>query len=180
MLKLSFIPLILFLCCFSCDLTELNIENLEETELTQAVYFECEYQNNAWGQALYGKYIDGEGNIYSYRYDHNNVSWQPGDKRDFTETEILSKFNSQKELVATVDTETLGEKAALIGSAVNSQMSEVLNQGADMGQTSYICYYLNEEGNYVPVILETTGDNDYHKTSQDAIALVEWLKSLGL
>ena len=153
----------------------------DQIDLDQSVYFEGEYINYAWGYSHYGFYIDGEGNIYSYRYNNNDDAWQYRDKKELTEDEIMLKYQANKQLVGIIDLSTLRQKALLIGNAVlKGSVSDTQQVGADMGQTNYICYYINSNDLYQPVILSSDGDFEYHRTSEEAASLVQWLKGFNL
>jgi hypothetical protein len=119
-------------------------------------------------------YIDRRGQVYSY--DHSHAVWQPSKSESYTEEELLQKFESQKEMIGTVDEDTLLNMFRLIEPANQGRLSEPVQNCADAGITAYLAYRLDKDsGKYIPVLLYQTGDWAQKNLSESAKALYKWL-----
>ena len=163
------------LTCFGCSINELN-----EKVDAQNYLFEAEYLNGAWGYQHHGFYIDNTGSVYKYKFnfDERSVECDPF----FCSQNVLTeKYAHNREFCGSVDLGVLETKKRLIKFTLNSQYSDTLNLGADMGQLSYFAYSWDEdEEKYLRILLKTMGDVTYKMEGAAVDSIINWMDTLCL
>lgn len=166
--------LILFVIC-SCKTGNTGPDWLDDLLFNrQGVIFEVEFQNHAWGDQHYGRYIDNQGNIYEYNL--GGVFWQPDDYFYYSEQELLEKFiNKQK--IGSVDMDELYQKFKEIDFLSNADLTASQDLGCrDFGVVSYSAYKFNPQTLiYERVVLLVCGDSFRVNSSAPAQTLCQWL-----
>jgi hypothetical protein len=143
----------------------------------QAILFEVEYVNHAWGYKCSGWYIDGAGQRYSYNYEHGDDPWQPKNDEAITEQELLEKYSHGEEFLGNVDSiEFATAKGLILASAVGS-MSDTSSRCADFGIVRYLAYVRDDSTLiYRPVLLYQHGDMALRNRSAQARTLFAWMQ----
>lgn len=146
-----------------------------ETALSlQKIYFEVMYENYAWGYALNGIYIDSDGLIYSYSWEHGSDPWQRGDS--LTEEDLFEKYSHNPEVIGHLDHDFLQAKIGQIEPAAAGPVSPPVYRCADFGIYYYLAYTFDSlAGIYTPVILYQAGDEARKNYSLEAFELFDWL-----
>ena len=162
----------------SCGTTDSN-QTLPNLPADQAILFEVEYVNHAWGYQCSGWYIDEAGQRYSYSYEHSDDPWQPQDHEAITEQELLEKYSHDAKLLGIVDSiEFATAKGLILTSAVGS-MSDTSSRCADFGTVRYLTYVRDDSTlTYRPVLLYQHGDMALRNLSTQARTLFDWLREL--
>jgi hypothetical protein len=143
----------------------------------QLILFEVEHVNFAWGLAWRGIYVDRSGNVFSY--DHSHEPWSLTAQETFTEDELLGKYSFNRELVATLDSTVVLERATLITHASLGSLSELEYPCADAGGTRYTAFTYDEAtGLYREVLLRVEGDLYRENESRSARLLYQWLEEV--
>jgi hypothetical protein len=143
----------------------------------QLILFQVEHVNFAWGLAWRGVYVDRSGNVFSY--DHSHEPWSLTAQETFTEEELLGKYSFDRELVNTLDSTIVLEKALLIADASRGSLSELEYPCADAGGSRYTAFtYDNATGVYREVLLRAEGDLFRENESGSAKALFGWLEEV--
>jgi hypothetical protein len=166
----------IFIICFLilCQGCLTTPEADSRTPIKQKFLFEVTYVNHAWGFQLRGIYIDKPGQVY--KYDHSHEVWRPSNPNFYTEEELLRKFESNKEFVKAVDSQTLLKMYNLIRTAKQGTFSEPVQRCNDAGTTAYIAYLFDSKANtYKPLLLYQVGDWARKNLSESAKVLYEWL-----
>ena len=105
----------------------------ERERIKQEFLFEFSYANWAWGYQHFGKYIDRDGQVHSYRYGSTDEPWEPEDWAHPTREELREKYSHSPYLGQVIDADTLYAKYLLIDEAAAGTYSDTLKQGADGG-----------------------------------------------
>lgn len=172
--RLIFLSLFLFiiLSCKSHKILEDRQQDL--AFLSQKIIFDAEYENHAWVDRHDGMYVDNEGNIYEYNLI--GLNWNPADLFFLSEQELLAKF-SNRQLIGTMDVDTLYEKYKQISSLSNSNLSDPEDLGCrDFGVTSYHAYKFDPQSStYERIVLLVCGDGFRMNKYANAESLARWL-----
>jgi hypothetical protein len=145
--------------------------------IDQKYLFDIYSVNFSWGYHLVGTFIDDQGHVV--RYDHSFERWEAEDFGNLAEAELDEKFISPQDTLAVIDPATLLDKFQKIRAAGRGELSERVQSGYDMGGSSYVCYWYDEEQErYVRVLLSLTGDFTQTNLSDEAIELTNWLRSV--
>ena len=145
----------------------------------QAVYFEYEYINYAWGFQHNGWIIDEEGNVRSFKLPED---WQyPDSSGMISEAALLYNIKQTDSIIAVVDSTELDKYTALITGARDGRISVRENTAADAGSASLHAYLYDEEKDaYLKIFLASSGDWSSENESYNARKLVKWLKEFGV
>ena len=147
-------------------------------EADQQVFFEVDYQNNAWGFMWRGFYVDADGGVWQYG-DSLSVD-KTGQSDAYSLEELMEKYSTQRERIGTVDEDELREMAGLIPSAARGRVTEPVGRCADFGViTLHAFEYDAGDGLYHPVLLYQAGDMARENTSESARRLTEFLMAIG-
>jgi len=150
-------------------------------DITQQILFEMNYYNFAWTPTLRGFYVDRDGNVYSYAYEPDGVTYDMTNPwwQTFTEAQLLDRYSHNPALMSTIDPDTLYEKYLLIQPAHAGTLSSPMVRCFDFGIAYYVAYTFDPlSGTYTPVLLRQMGDVAQTNFSPEAKALFEWMRSL--
>jgi hypothetical protein len=135
------------------------------------------YALRGGSSAWRGVYVDRSGNVYGY--DHSHEPWSLTAQETFTEEELLGKYSFDRELVNTLDSSIVLEKALLISDASRGSLSDLEYPCADAGGTRYTGFtYDPATGLYREVLLRAEGDLFRENESGSAKELYEWLEEV--
>lgn len=143
----------------------------------QAVLFQYEFINHAWGDQHYGFFIDNEGNVLTY---NKPEGWNFPDN-DFIISqdklfENLSKCTISEKIIHAAELDKFTRHIANIAS---SKVSAVKNTGADMGSHRYTCYKFDEGWHvYKGYLIKMEGDNTCENLNYISKKIVSWMKEI--
>lgn len=143
----------------------------------QAILFQVEYVNYAWGYQHNGFIIDNEGNVLTYK---NPQNWNWPDK-DFNLSEsqvhdnIGMCINSGKK----ISVEELRKYTNYIKNISSSKITALKNVAADAGSLEYICYKFSENsGTYKGYLIKMEGDFTCENLNFYSKKVAEWMKGI--
>jgi hypothetical protein len=143
------------------------------------MFFETEYINFAWGFAYNGIMVDQDGDIYSYDPAKDTISVLYHTDGYYTEQELQSKHQHAKTYLRRVAEDSLKWNHDLVNKVAINDFSDTTRVGADMGNLEYSVYiYRPLISKYQKIIFRVEGDFTFYNKSENAIALVTWLKKL--
>lgn len=143
----------------------------------QAVFFQVEYVNYAWGYQHKGFIIDNKGNVLTYS---NPENWNFPDKElTISESQVKENigkcFNTGKK----VPSEELRKYAGYIKNISSSKVTAVKNVAADEGSTQYICYQFSDKsGMYKGYLIKMEGDFTCENLNFFSKKVSIWLKNI--
>jgi hypothetical protein len=143
----------------------------------QAILFQIDYENYAWGYQHKGLIIDGEGNVFTYK---NPQNWIFPDKdfhmsEDQVHTNLESCLNTGKR----IPLEELKKYAGYIKNISSSKVTALKNVAADVGTLEYICYQFSEStGTYKGSLIKREGDFTCENLNFFSKKVSTWLKSI--
>jgi predicted secreted protein len=143
----------------------------------QAILFQFEYLNYAWGFQQNGFLIDNEGNVLTY---NNPENWNFADN-DFMITESQVTENINKCLVTRkkISKEELQKYSNHIRNIASSKITALKNVAADEGSFKFICYQFSEStGIYKGTIIKMEGDFTCENLNFYSKKVVAWLKDI--
>jgi hypothetical protein len=143
----------------------------------QAVFFQVDYTNNAWGYQHNGFFIDGEGNVLSYK---NPRQWNFPDK-NYVISEDLLKVNleSCEKMQVKISAEDLNRYAGYIKNISLSKVTAQKNVANDAGSVEYICYmYSGNTGIYKGYLIKKEGDFTCENLNFFSKRVSLWLKNI--
>lgn len=146
---------------------------------TGTILLEIEYINYAWAPTFFGFYVDNTGDVYSY--NRRGTQWPHDGDRVITEEQLAEKVSLERTLVATRDSIEVVSIANRIAEVNPGQLSQQKFQCADAGTLKYRAYSYNPiRRTYQPILLRAEGDLAQQNTSEAALELVSYIRSLGL
>lgn len=143
----------------------------------QAIYFQFEYLNYAWGYQHSGFLIDNEGKILTYK---NPQNWNfPDNHFKLTESQIRDNIGSCSFSGKTVPPQELKKYANYIKNISSSKVTALKNVGTDAGKIDYICYlYSPDSNNYKGYIIKQEGDFTCENLNFFSKKVSVWLKNI--
>lgn len=143
----------------------------------QAILFQAEYINYAWGYQHNGIIIDNEGNVLTYS---NPENWNFAD-RDFNIDETLVNENIRNCEISSIriPSDELQKYAGYIKNISASKVTALKNVAADAGSLQYICYQFSEKsGNYKGSLIKMEGDFTCENLNFFSKRVSAWLKDI--
>jgi hypothetical protein len=169
LLKISFLLLASFLL-ISCR------KNVVINE-KQAILFQVEYINYAWGYQHNGFIIDNEGKVLTYK---NPQEWIFPDK-DFKLNGNQVHANIEKCLYSgkIIPSDELNRYAGYIKNISSSKVTATKNVAADAGSLEYICYQFYElSDSYKGSLIKMEGDFTCENLNFYSKKVATWLKTI--
>ena len=151
-------------------------KNLTQVE-NQAILFEYEYVNFAWGYHHSGYIIDGEGNILTYK---NPEGWNfPGTDSSLTEVQVSANLAKCTQTGRKIPHEELIKYSKLIKNLSLSEVSAPKNVGADAGSIDFLCYQFSAKtGKFKRCIIKKEGDFTCENLNFFAKRVATWMQGL--
>ncbi len=143
----------------------------------QAILFQVEYVNYAWGYTHNGFFIDSEGNVLIYK---NPQNWNFADK-DFNLTQNQVKDNISNCVYSgkKIPKEELQKYANYIKNISSSKVTALKNVAADAGSLEYICYQFSaNSGTYKSCLIKMEGDFTCENLNFFSKKVFIWLKNI--
>jgi len=143
----------------------------------QAILFQVDYENYAWGYQHSGFIIDSEGNILTYK---NPQNWDFPDK-DFhlSESQVRSNLESCRNTGKRISEEELKKYTGYIKNISSSKVTALKNVAADAGSLEYICYQFSESTEtYQGTLIKQEGDFTCENLNFFSKKVSTWLKNI--
>lgn len=143
----------------------------------QAILFQVDYVNYAWGYQHNGFMVDNEGNVLRYK---NPQSWNFPDK-DFnlSESQVSENLKVCDYSGKRISKDELQKYANYIKNISSSKITALKNVAADAGSLEYICYQFSEKsGNYKGYLIKMEGDFTCENLNFYSKRVSLWLKNI--
>jgi hypothetical protein len=143
----------------------------------QAILFQVDYVNYAWGYQHNGFLVDNQGNILTYK---NPQAWNFPDK-DFnlSESQVLDNIGNCLNTGKKIPKEELKKYASHIKNISSSKVTALKNVSADAGSIEYICYQFSEKtGIYKGTLIKMEGDFTCENLNFFTKKVTTWLKNI--
>jgi hypothetical protein len=143
----------------------------------QAILFQVEYINYAWGYQHNGFIIDNEGKVLTYK---NPQEWIFPDK-DFNLSGDQVHDNIEKCLFSgkIIPPDELRKYARYIKNISSSKVTAPKNVAADAGSLEYICFQFSEiSGRYKGCLIKMEGDFTCENLNFYSKKVSTWLKNI--
>ena len=143
----------------------------------QAILFQVEYLNYAWGYRHHGFIIDNEGTVLTY---NNPQDWNFPDKNfNLSQSQIRENLSKCINSGIKIPVEELKKYASHIKNLSSSKVTALKNVAADAGSLEYICYQFSEEtGTYKGCLIKMEGDFTCENLNFYTKKVTDWLKSI--
>ena len=143
----------------------------------QAILFQVDYVNYAWGYQHTGFIIDNQGNILTYR---NPQNWNfPDDDFNLTESQVKDNFGNCLISGKKIPTEELMKYANYIKNISSSKVTALKNVAADAGSLEFICFQFSEiSGTYKGCLIKMEGDFTCENLNFYSKKVISWLKNI--
>ena len=143
----------------------------------QAILFQVDYVNYAWGYKHNGFLVDNQGNILTYK---NPQVWNFPDK-DFnlSENQVRDNIGNCLNTGKKIAKEELKKYANHIKNISSSKVTALKNVSADAGSIEYICYQFSEKtGIYKGTLIKMEGDFTCENLNFFTKKVTTWLKNI--
>lgn len=143
----------------------------------QAILFQVDYVNYAWGYKHNGFLVDNQGNILTYK---NPQVWNFPDK-DFnlSENQVRDNIGNCLNTGKKIPNEELKKYANHIKNISSSKVTALKNVSADAGSIEYICYQFSEKtGIYKGTLIKMEGDFTCENLNFFTKKVITWLKNI--
>jgi len=143
----------------------------------QAILFQVEYVNYAWGYQHNGFIIDGEGNVLTYK---NPQNWNFSDKGfDLSQNQIKENISNCMHSGKKIPKEELQKYTNYIKNISSSKVTALKNVAADAGSLEYICYQFSENSEtYKSCLIKMEGDFTCENLNFFSKKVTVWLKNI--
>ncbi len=141
----------------------------------QAILFQVDYMNYAWGYEHSGIIIDNNGNVLTYKNPHN---WNFADN-DFniSESQVRENLGYCSFSGKKISAEELNRYVNHIKNISSSKVTAPRNVAADAGSREYFCYRFSEKtGTYKGYLIKKEGDFSCENLNFYAKKVSSWLK----
>jgi hypothetical protein len=150
------------------------------SQAPQPFFCERSHTNFAWSYQHRGLYVDGGGQVFSFRHAREDRPLLQVHADSLTEQALLARYAPGRTRAGSVEAAEMAERYRLVLQAREGARTERSRRGADMGATVRRCYLPDSGGVYREVFLRQTGDWEQANTSPAAAQLSRWLDSLAL
>jgi hypothetical protein len=143
----------------------------------QAILFQLDYINYAWGYQHNGFFIDNQGYILTYS---NPEDWNFTDKdRCLKESQITENIGRCKRSGERISLEELQKYTNYIKNIALSEVTAPKNIAADAGSTEFVCYQFSESsGMYKGYLIKLEGDFSCENLNFYSKKVVLWMKDI--
>jgi len=144
----------------------------------QAVLFQFEYVNYAWGYQHNGFFIDNDGNVLTYT---NPEEWNfPENDLTISEYEITENISKCLNINVSVPQAELHKYSNYIKNIASSKVTAPKNVAADAGSSEFICYQFSENTRtYKGYLIKMEGDFTCENLNFYSKKVVSWMKDIG-
>jgi hypothetical protein len=143
----------------------------------QAILFQVDYVNYAWGYQHNGIIIDNEGNVLSYK---NPQNWNFQDAElSITDSQVRDNMSSCVNSGKRVPIDELKKFSGYIRNIASSKVTAPKNVAADAGSLEFICYqYSEQSGIYKGTLIKKEGDFTCENLNFYSKKVSSWLKNI--
>jgi hypothetical protein len=143
----------------------------------QAILFQLEYVNNAWGYQHNGFIIDSEGNILTY---DNPENWNfPNNDFSLIESQVLDNMAKCIQSDKKIPKEELQKYSNYITNIASSKVTAVKNSAANAGSLEFICYkYSESSGMYKGYLIKKEGDFTCENLNFYSKKVAAWMRDI--
>jgi len=143
----------------------------------QAILFQVEYVNYAWGYQHDGFIIDNAGNVLTYK---NPQNWNFPDKEfNISESQVIENIGMCLNSGKKIPVEELRKYSSYIKNISSSKVTKLKNVAADAGSMQYICYKFSEKsGIYKGCLIKMEGDFTCENLNFFSKKVSAWLKNI--
>ena len=143
----------------------------------QAILFQVDYVNYAWGYQHNGFFIDNKGNVQTYK---NPQIWNFPDKNfNLSENQVRDNIGHCLNSGKKIPSEELKKYSSYIKNISSSKVTALKNISADAGSMEYICYQFSENtGSYKGSLIKMEGDFTCENLNFFSKKVTIWLKNL--
>jgi hypothetical protein len=143
----------------------------------QAMLFQVDYVNYAWGYQHNGFIIDNQGNVLTYK---NPQIWNfPDNDFALTENQVHENMENCVSSGKKIPLEELKKYASYIKNISSSKITALKNVAADAGSMQYICYQFSENpGIYKGSLIKLEGDFTRENLNFFSKKVSNWLKNI--
>lgn len=143
----------------------------------QAVLFQFDYLNYAWGYQHNGFLIDNNGNVLKY---NNPENWNfPDNDKSLTISQVEENISKCTPADIKISDEELQRYVNYIDNIASSKISAIKNVAADAGASEYICYQYSENtGYYKGSLIKLEGDFTCENLNFFSKKVYSWMKEI--
>ncbi len=178
MKKTLFLVTGMLLFILGCDKDCDRDDHDNQDNITQAVVFEYEYTNHAWGYSHFGWLIDENGTVKGYSI-HDD--WKSADDEGYiSKSDLLSNSNLTDTVYFQVDNDLLLEHFENRFEVLQGNLESSDQNTADAGTGALYLYVWDvDEGKYYKQLLASHGDMPETNTHPKVQSMVDWLEGIG-
>ena len=143
----------------------------------QAILFQFEYINYAWGYQHNGFIIDNEGEIMTY---NNPEDWNfPDNDFRISESEVAKNIKNCHQTGKKIPKEELQKYSNYIKNISSSKVTALKNVAADAGTSDFICYQFSEStGTYKGYLIKKEGDFTCENLNFYSKKVAAWMRDI--
>lgn len=143
----------------------------------QAILFQVDYVNYAWGYQHNGILIDNEGNVLSYK---NPQNWNFQDAElNITDSQVRDNMSGCMNSGKRIPVDELKKFSGYIRNIASSKVTAPKNVAADAGSLEFICYqYSEQSGIYKGTLIKKEGDFTCENLNFYSKKVSSWLKNI--
>ena len=143
----------------------------------QAILFQLEYINYAWGYQHNGFIIDNEGNVLTYS---NPEDWNfPDNDFSLSESQVADNIGNCIQSGKKIPKEELQKYTNYIKNIASSKVTAIKNVAADAGSLEFICYQFSEStGMYKGYLIKMEGDFTCENLNFYSKKVAAWMKDI--
>lgn len=143
----------------------------------QAILFQYDYINYAWGYQHNGFLIDSAGNVLTYS---NPEGWNFPDKDfEISEVEMKENIDSCRQSGKKIPREELKKYSHYIDNIALSKITALKNVAADAGTSEFICYHFSENnGMYKGYLIKKEGDFTCENLNFFSKKVATWMRDI--
>jgi hypothetical protein len=143
----------------------------------QAILFQVDYINYAWGYQHTGFIIDNAGNILTYK---NPQNWNFPDKDlNLSDSQVHSNLESCIKTGKKISPAELQKNAGYIKNISSSKITAMKNIAADAGSIEYLCFqFFEKSGTYKGTLIKKEGDFTCENLNFFSKKVAAWLKNI--
>jgi hypothetical protein len=141
----------------------------------QAILFQLEYVNRAWGYQHNGFIIDSEGNVLAY---NNPSDWNfPDNEMTIYKNEVAENLSKCVPTSTKILKEELQKYINYIDNISLSKVTALKNVASDFGSLEFICYrYSESTGFYKGYLIKMEGDFTCENLNFYSKKVVAWMR----
>ena len=145
----------------------------------QALLFQYDYINYAWGYKHNGFIIDSEGNVLKYN-NPENWNFHESDST-LSEAQISENIMMCTRTGIKISDEELHKYSSHIKNIASSKVTALKNVAADAGSAEYLCYQFSEKTKtYSCYIIKMEGNFRCENLNFYSKKVVEWMKDINI